>query len=219
MILLYGLPSLVAQGLIFVGFMYVMAYLIQGLEFLFNKKKTAQHSNNLHKKSTNACPATLNKEIKQMKVQYKVILYIKSDLIKLNSDLGYMFLSIQSIQVNDKKIPFQEIFDFSNQIGNDAYEIEECVDTYWLLHVEDSDFDENKLKFICLSKNSSCSNISVYSASEIFYGKKKYRLHRIEELSRLDIIKSNIAFDNFVATLSPRVNSIMNRNNKPVFFR
>ena len=59
----------------------------------------------------------------------------------------------------------------------------------------------------------------MYSASEIFYGKKKYRLHRIEELSRLDIIKSNIAFDNFVATLSPRVNSIMNRNNKPVFFR
>lgn len=37
MILLYGLPSLVAQGFIFVGFMYVMAYLIQGLEFLFNK--------------------------------------------------------------------------------------------------------------------------------------------------------------------------------------
>ena len=37
MILLYGLPSLVAQGFIFVGFMYVMAYLIQGIEFLFNK--------------------------------------------------------------------------------------------------------------------------------------------------------------------------------------
>lgn len=39
MILLYGMPTLIAQGLLFVGFVYILSYAIRFLEHLIRKNK------------------------------------------------------------------------------------------------------------------------------------------------------------------------------------
>lgn len=79
MILLYGMPTLIAQGLLFVGFVYILSYAIRFLEHLIRKnKETFQPSDTSQKKERDITPVTSGKKkiIKQLKPRYKVILRI-----------------------------------------------------------------------------------------------------------------------------------------------
>lgn len=201
MILLYGMPALIAQGLLFVGFIYILSYAIRFLEHLIRKnKETFQPTGPPQKIKRNIAPLTSGKKeiVKKSKPRYKVILSIKSDLARFNNNSEYGIIAIQSIQAEGKDIPFQEIHNLNNQIIKEFGEIEEGIDTYWLLEIEDYKFDVHKLKFICLSKDSACNDLSIYSASEILYDDKVYKLHRIEDLSRIEGYKAALSFDNWI---------------------
>lgn len=201
MILLYGMPTLIAQGLLFVGFVYILSYAIRFLEHLIRKnKETFQPSDTSQKKERDITPVTSGKKkiIKQLKPRYKVILRIKSDLARLNNNSEYGIIAVKFVQAEGKDIPFQEIHSSNNQIIKEFGDIEEYIDTYWLLDIEDCKFDGHKLKFICVSKYSTCNDLSIYSASEIIYDDRVYKLHRVEDITHLEGYSTALSFDNWI---------------------
>lgn len=201
MILLYGMPALIAQGLLFVGVVYILSYAIRFLEHLIRKnKETFQPSDTSQKKKRNITPMTSGKKkiIKQLKPRYKVILRIKSDLVRFNNNPEYGIIAVKSVHGEGKDILFQEIDNLSNQNIKEFGDIEEYIDTYWLLEIEDYTFDCHKLKFICVSKDSVCNEFSIYSVSEIIYDDKVYKLHRIEDLSHIEGYNAALSFDNWI---------------------
>lgn len=201
MILLYGMPALIVQGLLFVGVVYILSYAIRFLEHLIRKnKETFQPSDTSQKKKRNITPMTSGKKkiIKQLKPRYKVILRIKSDLVRFNNNPEYGIIAVKSVHAEGKDILFQEIDNLSNQNIKEFGDIEEYIDTYWLLEIEDYTFDCHKLKFICVSKDSVCNEFSIYSVSEIIYDDKVYKLHRIEDLSHIEGYNAALSFDNWI---------------------
>ena len=170
MILLYGMPTLIAQGLLFVGFVYILSYAIRFLEHLIRKnKETFQPSDTSQKKERDITPVTSGKK--------KIVKFV---------------------QAEGKDIPFQEIHSSNNQIIKEFGDIEEYIDTYWLLDIEDCKFDGHKLKFICVSKYSACNDLSIYSASEIIYDDRVYKLHRVEDITHLEGYSTALSFDNWI---------------------
>ncbi len=201
MILLYGMPALIAQGLLFVGFVYILSYAIRFLEHLIRKnKETFQPSDTPQKIKRNIAPLASGKKkiVKKSKPRYKVILRIKSDLVRFNNNPEYGIIAVKSVHAEGKDILFQEIDNLSNQNIKEFGDIEEYIDTYWLLEIEDYTFDCHKLKFICVSKDSVCNELSIYSVSEIIYDDKVYKLHRIEDLSHIEGYNAALSFDNWI---------------------
>ncbi len=199
MILLYGMAALIAQGLLFVGFVYILSYAIRFLEHLIRKnKETFQPSDTPQKIKRNIAPLASGKNVKQSKPKYKVILRIKSDLVRFNNNSEYGIIAVKFVHAEGKDILFQEIDNLSNQNIKEFGDIEEYIDTYWLLEIEDYTFDCHKLKFICVSKDSVCNELSIYSVSEILYDDKVYKLHRIEDLSHIEGYNAALSFDNWI---------------------
>lgn len=210
MILLYGMPSLIAQGLLLVGFIYLMAYVIKFLENLFKKPRKHVQSTEQPIVNNNIQASDAPKNVIKVKPQYKIILNIKSDLAKLENS-QYVFFAVQSLKVGDLEVPFKEICDSEAIIIKEFGQIEECIDSYWIVTIEDSDFDKNKLEFICISKNDDCNELSIYSASEVLYDGNKYKMQRIENLNHLEGVKSSVAFDNWVNRSGLNNKSIVHR--------
>ena len=195
------MPALIAQGLLFVGFVYILSYAIRFLEHLIRKnKETFQPSDTPQKIKRNIAPLASGKKkiVKKSKPRYKVILRIKSDLVRFNNNPEYGIIAVKSAHAEGKDILFQEIDNLSNQNIKEFGDIEEYIDTYWLLEIEDSTFDCHKLKFICVSKDSVCNELSIYSVSEIIYDDKVYKLHRIEDLSHIEGYNAALSFDNWI---------------------
>lgn len=201
MVLLYGMPALIAQGLLFFGFIYVMAYAIHFFEYLFKKRKKTIQPLDTSKENfryNSIVRPQITQNVKTIVPKYKVILRIKSDLAKMNNGTQYAAIALQAVQAENKNIPIQEVCNITPQKIVNFGEIEECIESYWTFEIEDSKFDENKLKFICISKDTVCNDLSIYSVSEIIYNGKKYNLQRIENLDHLTGYMSAIAFDNWV---------------------
>ncbi len=195
------MPALIAQGLLFVGFVYILSYAIRFLEHLIRKnKETFQPSDTPQKIKRNIAPLASGKKkiVKKSKPRYKVILRIKSDLVRFNNNPEYGIIAVKSVHAEGKDILFQEIDNLSNQNIKEFGDIEEYIDTYWLLEIEDYTFDCHKLKFICVSKDSVCNELSIYSVSEIIYDDKVYKLHRIEDLSHIEGYNAALSFDNWI---------------------
>lgn len=187
------MPGIVAQGLLFFGFIYCMAYAIRFFEYIFKKKHKpiTPIDHNAEKKFAKSEPT----KAKAFRTKYKFLLQINSDLAKNNSN--YYFLDIKSVKIGDKEICIHDV-SFLAESEISIGEIDENIESYWILEIDELNFDETKLKFICISKNKGCKAMSIYSASEVLYDNQRYDLRRIEDLRHLDGYKTAIAFDNWI---------------------
>lgn len=205
MILLYGMPNIVAQGLIFVGFVYALAYIIRLFESLSSKrKKRTQILDLTQTQNVNDSVKTSKRRdsAKSIMPKYKVIIEISSDLARANEGTQYLLMAIKSIRAEDKDLKFQGVCTVENI--TDFEVIEEHITSYWMIEIESRKFDAGNLEFICLSKDGICNELSIYSASEIMYSGKRYKLQRIEDNNQIQDKKRLVAFDNWVNDLNSR---------------
>lgn len=212
-ILLYGMPSLLAQGLLFVGFIYCLAFFLRLVESLFKKKKTVE---------TKAQPKAIAEKhrnpVKEHVApkRFKYIIKIKSDVAKIDNDSQYVLFDIKSIYVGDKQLLVHEVTEPIRTLNNFGA-VQECIETFWRIEIDDMELNESEFNLICLSKDSAYNGFSIYSGSQIIYKGQRFPMQRIEDTQHISGYQSAYAFDNWVASrgLNNRT-SIADRENKRI---
>ena len=193
-ILLYGMPALLAQGLLFVGFIYCLANFLRFIEGLFKKKKTVEP-----KAQPKAAMLKHHNAIKEHVApkRYKFIIKIKSDVAKIDNDSQYVIFDIKSMFVGDKQLLVHEVNEPIRSL-NGLGDVQESIETFWRIEIDDIDINESEFNLICLSRDSAYNGFSIYSGSQIIYKGQRLTIHRIEDTQHISGYQSAYAFDNWV---------------------
>lgn len=212
-ILLYGMPALLAQGLLFVGFIYCLAYFLRFVEKLFQKKKTVEP-----KAQPKAAVAKHHNKIKENVApkRYKFIIKIKSDVAKIDNDSQYVLFDIKYMFIGDKQLLVHEVNESIRSL-NSFGAVQECIETFWRIEIDDMDINESEFSLICLSKDSAYNGFSIYSGSQIIYKGQRFSMLRIEDTQHISGYQSAYAFDNWVTSSGLNSEpSIADRANKRI---
>ena len=195
------MPALLAQGLLFVGFIYCFAFLSDFVESRFKKKKTAAL-----RPQPKATEVKHHNTIKEYVVpkRYKYIIKIISDVAKIDNGTQSVLFDIESMCIGDKQIIPQEIIESIPSL-KDFGDVQECIETFWRIEIDDVNINESELKLICLSKDTSYNGFSIYSGSQLIYKGQRLSMHRIEDTQHISGYQSAYAFDNWVT--SSRLNN------------
>ncbi len=195
---MYGMPALLAQGLLFVGFIYCMAYFIQFIERLCKRKNKTIESTIQKEVIVSNTPDTITKKRTATR-SYKFIIRIKSDVAQIENDSQYVLFDIKSLHIGDKELIIREEVEpipTLNGFGN----THECIETFWRIEIGDIDLDESELKLICISKDSVYNGFSIYSGSQIIYKDKRLSMHKIEDVKLISGYQFAYAFENWITS-------------------
>jgi hypothetical protein len=213
LILAKSMPSLVAQGMLFFGFIYVFAKILDLCSDIRKDKKArkVQQSKEVSKpKSTNT--PSLNRDIivpippknakKRYLLEFDCTKYLMHCLNSQNEDIGTaeIYTEIKPVDIDDKTV-FYGVSDKRESIKVLFPDFGKCtiidkIENYharFEFKIDDLKIDENELELIPIEEKD-----SMFLMNSILYKGKNVTLMKIPENYDTEAVKSSIAFDNYI---------------------
>lgn len=213
LILVKSMPSVIAQGMLFFGFIYVFAKILDICSDIRKdrNKRKSQRMNELSKPKSTIIPRQNQVRIapppskdtkKRYLLEFDCIKYLIRCLNSQKEDIGQIeiYTAIEPIDIEDE-IVFYGISDkraslkllYPNLAQCEIIERKENYHARFELQIDDITIDENGIDLIPLEEKD-----TMFTMNDIMYKGKIVSLKKIPEKYDTAAVKSSMAFDNWV---------------------